>query len=416
MKRFLLYIFTLLAIASCSKNKIIDPIIDPDTTKSVSDGTLENSCNQTTLIYFMGTNLRSYFNTNISDAQTAIASGALGKGGRFLYLIPTSYYSATLYELIQNGDECYKVEVKSYTFNSLLSSSVTEVINDVKDHVDYSTGSMSLNMVVSGHGTGWVLQDHPSLKSIATTESIWDKAEGALQTRFLGCSSDGYMDIEDLLVGIEDSDTKLGFLLFDMCFMSNIEALYRLRECSEYIVASPCEVMGTGFPYTYVLPNFYTDNGYNFDMVAVCEAYNNYYTYIASYKYGCVAMCVTSELDELVDAMKGLTYEEEIDTTELQSYEQLTDHVFYDFGDFINQAYANDINLEAFNEQFDYTFPKAARLNTDQYYTALTGTQFGAYSVDYYSGVTTSDPSVKFRDDWALEPWVIDTGRYLSIE
>ncbi len=415
MTRLLLHIFTLLAIVSCGKTSVVDPVIDPDTTKSVSDGTLDESCHQTTLIYFMGTSLKSYFNTNISDAQAAIASGALGKGGRFLYLLPSSYYSATLYELIQSGDECSKVEIKSYAFNSLLSSSVAEVINDVKSYVDYKEGAMSLNMVLSGHGTGWVLQDHPYLKSTTTTQSIWDKAEGALQTRFMGGSTDGCMDIEDLLVGIEGSDTKFGFLLFDMCFMSNIELLYRIRECSEYIVASPCEVMGTGFPYTYVLPHFYTENGYNFDMVAVCEIYNDYYTNIASYKYGCVAMCVTGELDTLVDTMKNMTFES-IDADELQTYEQLSNNVFYDFGQFVNLAAANDYNLEAFSEQFDYTFPVAARLHTDQYYTALTGTQYGAYDVNYYSGVSTSDPSIMFRDDWVIEPWAIATGRDISVE
>ncbi|MFI3289180.1 MAG: clostripain-related cysteine peptidase [Rikenellaceae bacterium] len=399
MRQFLLYLSLILTFVACDK----------DTEFILEEGQLE----QTTLVYFTGTSLKSYFNTNISDAETAVAAGALGRGGRLLYLLPSSYSSATLYELTQVNSACATNVIKTYELNTLTATAVTQVIEDVKNYVNYNDEDMSLNLVVSGHGTGWVLQDHPNLRSIDSSISIWDKEDGALPTRFMGSSTDGFMDIEVLQQSIEDSNTKFGFILFDECLMSNIELLYRLRDCCDYIVASPSEIMAAGFPYEYVLPYLFTDNGYKFDLVGVCEAYNYYYTSVASYNYGCVAMCVTDELEPLVDIIADMSFES-VDTSTIQTYENLTDNVFYDLGQFVNLACANDSALTAFNEQFDLAFPESCRLHTKQYYTGLSNS--GAQDINYYSGVSTSDPSTKFREDWALEPWTIDTGRVNSIE
>lgn len=402
MKRILLFLLVVFAAVACKKES-----------GDVDLG--QDGKGQTTLIYFTGTSLKSYFNVNVSDAEIAIASGALGSGGKFLYLLPSSYSSATLYELSKNGDKCESREVKSYTdFNTLNSESVQQVIDDVKLDVGYDENKMQMNLVVSGHGTGWVPQDYPYLKSGSGEESsMWEKQDGALMTRFMGSSTDGYMDIEELRVGVENSGVKFGYILFDECFMSNIELLYRLRDCCDYIVASPCEIMAAGFPYEYVLPNLFTEDGYNFDLIAVCEAYNFYYTSVASYKYGCVAMCVTSELEELANIMGNMNFED-VNADTLQTYENLTDNVFYDLGQFVNVACAGDPNLDSFNEQFDKAFPEAGRLHTDQYYTALSN--YGPQDIDYYSGVTTSDPSVKFREDWSVEPWTIASGRDISVD
>ncbi len=405
MKRFLLYLFLILAVVSCGKDESVTP--DPEIKES-----------QVTLVYFMGTNLKSYYNVNISDLKKSVASGSLGSGGRLLYLLPSTYYTATLYELTNVEGECVEREVEVYpAMNTLNANSLQQVIDDVKSEVAFGEGTV-MNMIMSGHGTGWVLQDYPNMKSMeggasSSEVSIWEQYVGEYVTRFMGCSSDGYMDIDDVRSGIEASDTKFGYILFDACFMSSIEALYRLRECSDYIVASPSEVMGDGFPYTKVFPYLSTNDGYSYDLQGVCEVYYTHYkTSASSLNSGCVAMCVTGELETLVNTMSYMSFDD-VDASSLQVYEGLTDHVFYDLGQFVNVAAANDANLDAFNKQFDLAFPEECRLYTDQFYTVYSGKMT---DINYYSGVTTSDPSIKFREDWALEPWVIDSGRYISVE
>ncbi len=55
---------------------------------------------QTTLHYFIGTSLKSYFLNNISDARTAVEAGALGDNGSYFYCMPQSSSEAVLYELV----------------------------------------------------------------------------------------------------------------------------------------------------------------------------------------------------------------------------------------------------------------------------------------------------------------------------
>lgn len=78
-------------------------------------------------------------------------------------------------------------------------------------------------------------------------------APGAKQTRSFG--DKGYeLNITELKEALEAQQFRFDYLIFDDCFMANIETLYDLRSVIGYIVASPCEVMGDGFPYDRIVP------------------------------------------------------------------------------------------------------------------------------------------------------------------
>ena len=61
--------------------------------------------------------------------------------------------------------------------------------------------------------------------------------------------------------------------------MANIETLYDLRRSADYIVASPCEVMGIGFPYDQFVPALLSDADAASKMRQTCE---NFYAYYAA--------------------------------------------------------------------------------------------------------------------------------------
>ena len=46
----------------------------------------------------------------------------------------------------------------------------------------------------------------------------------------------------------------LEFILFDSCNMQAIEVAYELRDCTNYIIGSPCEIPGPGAPYSVLMP------------------------------------------------------------------------------------------------------------------------------------------------------------------
>ncbi|MFI3303454.1 MAG: clostripain-related cysteine peptidase [Rikenellaceae bacterium] len=422
MRRFLYIIVALSTlVASCSKEE---------------EGDLY-SASQTTLMYFMGTHLKSYYNSNISDIEEAIVNGALGKNGAFYYCLPDTSGGATLYQVIKSGNECESIEIKNYeTFESISRGSITMVIEEVKSVANLPEDEPlhQMNLIIGSHGMGWVLTDEDDTTSSqlvagkkSTTNIDVEEFQSYLSnqdvvTRYLGLSNttttganEGWMNIEDFRLAIEDSNTRFGYIIFDACLMSSIEVYYRLRNCSDYIVASPCEIMGKGFPYDSVVPFLFTNDGENYDLVGVCEAYYNYYAYSTevSKNSGAIAMCVTSELKKLALIVGGLHLREATSSelANIQCYERYTNHLFFDLGEYITTFGDGDTEaLAIFEEQFDLAFPEECRLHTPTFYSNLGGS--GTSDINYYSGVTTSEPSSNtYSSGWELEPWAIDASR-----
>ncbi len=407
MKRLIYIVIAVIAVA-CTKNVIpTPPQPAPETTP------------QTTLMYMTGTDLSYFFGQNISAAKRAIGSGALGYG-RFLVFKHTTANSATLYELQQSGGACVQKTIKEYSdIKSLTSRAIELVINDVKS----AAPAESYNIIFSGHGTGWVSKEHePSTWSAGVAPrptSIWEQDYSNLETvtRYMGSRNDGFLNIAELSSALDAVDTHMGYILFDECFMSSIEVLFELREHADYIVASPCEIMGNGFPYDRVLPHLFTNYGEDFDLQKVCEEYYNYYsTY--SFPSGCIALTDCSELDALADITRevnriALDNKTEVDTSALQVYERLENHIFYDMEQYTLALCADDKDLSArYNDAFNKAFPSECRLHTDRFFanigpSASSANNYEAYytPILYYSGVTTSAPSVSFTEDWEQTLW-----------
>lgn len=381
---------------------------------------------QTTLTYFSGTSLYSYFLQNIADAKSAIKEGVLGDRGmgRYLYLLPTSKYKANLVEITLEDGECVETIIEEYAdLQTLASGSLSRVLERVKDYIDFDTKidgvEQRLNLVMSGHGTGWILS---SLGQLSTAASVgdyvseWEPINPTIQTRYIGSSTDGFADISEIADEFAASDIHFGYILFDMCFMSSVEMLYRIKDYTDYVVASPCEVMGTGFPYETVMPYMFSNDGADYDLQGICESYIDFYENY-TYPYGCVAVCVTSELEALAAAQNSLGLRD-LSTAEinaLQSYEGRTDdHIFFDLQQYVNVAAdgSDTALLTAYNTQFNKAFPEACRLSTGKFYTNIDGSggSTGAKEIDYYSGVTTSAPTTsKYAATWKYEWWALAT-------
>ncbi len=399
IRKLTLYILTLILISSCIKNN------SDDINYRYKIGKVE----QTTIVYYIGTSLGSFFNGNISDIQTAIAEGGLGNNGR-LYVLLANYSYSTLYELYEEDGVCKKFVVEKFKNNVTLSEDMMlDVIGKVKNIAPANT----YNLILGGHGTGWVPYDFPLLKS-ASTSQITNQTFGTQEveglTRFMGSHEDKFMNIEELSDILTKSETTFGYILFDMCFMSNIETLYELRNVCNNIVASPCEVMAHGFPYDEMLKYLFDNDGMSTNYAEVCNAYYNYYNEESSYESGAVAWCNCTELKSLADVVSQINENgvNEVDIKELQCYEMLPYNVFCDFGQYINYACDDLILKLKFEIAMEQAFPINSRLHTDSFYTNLSGSS-GWVDIDYYSGVTTSAPSEKFRHEWSNTEWAKDS-------
>ena len=265
-------------------------------------------------------------------------------------------------------------------------------------------------IIVGCHGKAWVPANQGALSYSARMskelEDLWTPAPGALTTRSFGDTGRS-IDITDFAAAVKAQNYRTDYLLFDACFMANIETLYDLRECTDYVIAAPCEIMGQGFPYDRAMPWFFTDGGKGRDLTKVCEAFWNFYMNDATTQSGCISLAVMSEMEGMKEVMRRInaapkkSYAEE-----LQSYEGMSSHIFYDLGHWVELACGDAKLKEDFKAQLDKAFPKAARLSTPGFYSAYNGRM---NPVAYYSGVSFSEPSDKYVEENKQTSWYRDT-------
>ena len=375
-------------------------------------GTPPAKVNHTLMFMFMGTSLDRYYKTNIEDAKAAIKSGILGNSNRVLFFRQSSPTKAYIGELCYDttSGECTErrvIENISVSASRVTAEDLTGYINMMATE----SPADRYGMVMAGHGQAWIPREalnssNGSISAFGTTFSEWTPAPGAEVTRAYG-EKNVQFNITEIADAIEQSDISLDYILFDACFMSNIETIYDLRGSANYIIASPCEIMGRGFPYERTLPYLFKNNGTATDYVGAAESYYKYYRdeYSSSSRSGSIAVYDLSEVEALRDATKEIvkSAREEYNTESLQTYEGQPHHYFYDFGEWANVVATDNSALSAFNAQLNKTV--IAKFTLDSFYTA-----FGSYgtrpiNLDVYSGVTTSAPSETLNMLWKETAW-----------
>ena len=381
---------------------------------------------QVTLAYFIGTDLGAkryndgYYGVNIKDAKEAVGDGVLGEHGRFYYLFPSSATVATLFELRENKDGSTTTrEVMNYTLASGDPDLFDRVLEDVNNDVEWAAGG-ELNMIISGHGSSWLIADK-STQSYQEQHmkliSSFGRRGGAVpfQTRYIGDGGEqGYLNISDFIDVLTKRGITLGFMLFDSCFMSSVEIAYRLRGSVDYIIGSPCEVMGDGFPFIKIIPLMFEDNGTKYDVGGICEAFYNYYNdgmSSSNKKSACVALCVTREMDQLASVVKRIK-RSTVYLSDIQLYvpsSMRSSYPFYDLNGYMMKSFASS-DYVLFAEQLERAYPSKYRLHTKSYYSQYNDS-LNAIDAEQYSGVTTSAPAttVKHYSDWLNEPWAVAT-------
>lgn len=363
--------------------------------------------NHTLMFHFFGTSLSRYFTTNINDTKLAIESGALGDNNRVIFFRQSSKTEGYIAELCfdKGSGKCFESVLESnIPINSdiITPEDITATINRLASLAP----AERYGLVLAGHGTAWIQRDAAGISKASLHHPLFVPAEGAEVTRHFG-ESNVQVNTSELAEGILSSNIELDYILFDACFMSNIETIYELRTTANYIIASPCEIMGRGFPYERTLPFLFKDNGNTTDYDGAAKSYYLYYRdeYTSTSRCGSIAVYDCSQVEALRDATKQVVKSalEEYDTESLQTYEGQSHHYFYDFGQWANVVATDNAALAAFNTQLDKTI--IAKYTLDSFYTAYGSYGTRPINVQIYSGVTTSAPSQVLNTHWKETEW-----------
>jgi len=336
-------------------------------------------------------NLTNSFYQNIRDMESNICQMRGLANDRVIVLMATSPQEASMYEIEYKKGTCTHTPIATYeNYPFITEQGLTALLQDLK----ICAPAQKYAMIIGGHGMGWL--PVKTSKSLYSTEKYHYEYENReLLTRYFGGTiPDFQTDISTLSNALRNADLKMEYILFDNCYMASIEVAYELKEVTNYLIASTCEVMAHGMPYS-------TMGKYLFgapDYQAVCDEFYKFYSNYEVMPYGTLSVTDCSQLDEMAKLMRQINLNYKLDETQTVSLQRLDGYsptIFFDYGDYVNKLLkennADKKLIDAFNRQLSLTVP--FKTHTEMYFTAGKGPQ----PIHTYSGITTSDPSVSLK-------------------
>lgn len=334
-------------------------------------------------------NLTGYFYQNIRDMESCIEEMGGLSNERVIVFISTTSTEASLFEIKYENGECQRLDIKSYSSPAFTTEAgITQILDDV---ISYAPAKR-YSMIIGCHGMGWLPVN--ASRALRIQEKYhWDYTDGPLTRYFGGTTSEFQTDLSTLATAIENTGIKMEYILFDDCYMSSIEVAYELKEVTDYLIASTCEVMAYGMPYATMGRHLLGQPDYR----AICEDFHEFYS---NYSVPCGTLSVTdlSYIDDMANLMRQINTSYSFDDNQrdkLQNLDGYSPTIFYDFGDYVNLLLEQYMAQESIKQEFDFMLNRLIpyKTNTDKFYTATRG----PIKINSYSGITTSDPSVSQR-------------------
>ncbi len=385
IEKLLLYLLAFICFSACT-----DEYEEKDDTRLPAENTI-------VMFFPWSNNLKPCFLQNINDFKQVIQQHG-SEQERYVVCIETQPNIVEINELKMNNGVCSEETVESYTDPGFTTS---DGIADLLDRVYVKFPSKQYSMTVGCHGTGWV-----PAGSFAT-RSVMPGMEESPVTRFLGgTTTDFQIEISTFKEGIKKSKiNKFEMILFDNCYMANVEVAYELRDVCKRIVAYPTEVMAYGFPYQRC--GRYLIDGIDYE--SVCESF---YVFYANYEKPCgtISTINCTALDTLARFMKKVNVAAEtnrnVNIASLQRMDGYDPTVFVDFSDYVHHITNNSVWLAEFDHLMTVVVPY--KRNTPSYYSTLGGQI--PIAVGKCSGMTISEPSEHpAMSSYAQTSWYIAT-------
>ena len=374
---------------------------------------------RTVLLYMPGRDLEvrgAYFSNNIKSVGEAVTNRALGNGRMLVCWQPDNQTSAVMQEIYYDRNKRRSETITLRTYDDFDAGDPDKVQQLFADAAELAP-AQCYGLIIGCHGKAWIPASGGvlpySLRSAEPDDDVWTTAPGAKTTRSFGDT--GYeLDITELAAALEAQRFRFDYLIFDDCFMANIETLYDLRHAVDYIVASPCEVMGDGFPYDRIVPHLFEGNGVLSGLEKACWEFWNLYendwrSTIAYEQSGCISLAVTAQLDALATEMRGIKDKKQaFDINALQYYKGNVTKLFYDLEHYVTLCCSDPDAVNGFKAQMELAFPESCRHHTASFYSAYDRRN---HTINYYSGVSVSEPepSARYTAENQQTNWYRDT-------
>ena len=368
-----------------------------------------DSVNKQTILVFYpwtgsksNTGLLGYLQNNIDSICDGIIDRKGLNNSRVLVFLSDKYNHSTLYDLQYNATtkSVDRVPLKEYEGASYASAEgIADIMNEVKTQAD----ALNYALIVGVHGCGWTYASdwsrYPYYARPSVTRPRDNNFSGiqfgpdpnAPLTRFFGSVSlaENAMDISTLAEGIRESGLKMQYILFDACYMSNIETAYELKDVTNYMIASGSEIMAAGLPYRSMW-SYLNSSTPNYSSIVS--------TSVNFYKNSSAPFCNLAAIDcrqveKLAGVMKDINAEYQLSASvnldSIQHLDGFRPNLFYDLETYVDSLHPSGYLLDQFKSQLKLTIK--ASDHTDEAYTCIYSSE--SFKIKNYCGITISDPS-----------------------
>ena len=368
-----------------------------------------DSVNKQTILAFYpwtggksSTELLGYLQNNIDSICDGIIDRKGLNNSRVLVFLSDKYNHSTLYDLQYNATtkSVDRVPLKEYEGASYASA---EGIADILNEVKTKASALNYALIVGVHGCGWTYASdwsrYPYYARPSVTRPSDNNFSGiqfgpdpnAPLTRFFGSVSlaENAIDISTLAEGIRESGLKMQYILFDACYMSNIETAYELKDVTNYMIASGSEIMAAGLPYRSMWSylNSATPN-YSGIVSTSVNFYKN-----SSAPFCNLAAIDCRQVEKLASVMKEINAQYQLSASvsldSIQHLDGFRPHLFYDLETYVDSLRPSGYLLDQFKSQLKLTIK--ASDHTDEAYTCIYSSD--SFKIKNYCGITISDPS-----------------------
>ena len=369
-----------------------------------------DSVNKQTILVFYpwtgsksNTGLLGYLQNNIDSICDGIIDRKGLNNSRVLVFLSDKYNHSTLYDLQYNATtkSVDRVPLKEYEGTSYASAEgFADILNEVKTQAD----ALNYALIVGVHGCGWTYASdwsrYPYYARPSVTRPRDNNFSGiqfgpdpnAPLTRFFGSVSlaENAMDISTLAEGIRESGLKMQYILFDACYMSNIETAYELKDVTNYMIASGSEIMAAGLPYRSMW-SYLNSATPNYSSIVSTSV--NFYKNNSSAPFCNLAAIDCRQVEKLASVMKDINAEYQLSASvsldSIQHLDGFRPNLFYDLETYVDSLHPSGYLLDQFKNQLKLTIK--ASDHTEEAYTCIYSSD--SFKIKNYCGITISDPS-----------------------
>lgn len=393
----------------------------------IRTGKYDDKQNRTVLVYIgADNNLSNIANSNIYSMNSCISNG-MDNDNLLVFVDRKDIAPALLHIHNFKIDTIAKYPERDSTDPMVLREVIEKVVKEWP--------AEQYGLVMWSHGTGWIptKQLHyvaPNMKYAQSRDGSapqvtahegrrdpfapfdWSASDAdtkafAWEDRPGENPKYSCMELEGMVDAIPDN--VFDYIVFDACYMGNVEIVYALRNKADYIVSSCFEIVSYGFPYHIVTRDLMNGN-----LIKTCNEFHAYYNSMSGWeRMAGVSLVKTDELDSLARCFRKVIDEYEgdiadIDVSNIQCFDRFNNHVFFDLEDLVEKLGTRKELMTEFRLQMErcVTF----KITTDYIFP----TDVEEIKINSYCGLSVFIPLRKYEesglnDDYRQTEWSMNT-------